>query len=71
MSISWLADKIEQWPTDRLVPYARNARTHTYAKLTPTFVFCRSNLCLRTSGRLISPEYTGSLSVANLDTTPD
>jgi DNA modification methylase len=29
MNISWLADKIEQWPTDRLVPYARNARTHT------------------------------------------
>ena len=29
MSISWLADKIEQWPSDRLVPYARNARTHT------------------------------------------
>ena len=29
MSISWLADKIEQWPTARLVPYARNARTHT------------------------------------------
>ena len=29
MTISWLADKIEQWPTDKLVPYARNARTHS------------------------------------------
>ena len=29
MSISWLAEKIEQWPTDKLVPYARNARTHS------------------------------------------
>jgi ParB-like chromosome segregation protein Spo0J len=27
MSASWLADKIEQWPTAKLVPYARNART--------------------------------------------
>lgn len=29
MTISWLADKIEQWPTAKLVPYARNARTHS------------------------------------------
>ncbi|WP_374474935.1 site-specific DNA-methyltransferase [Zoogloea sp.] len=28
MTASWLADKIEQWPTAKLVPYARNARTH-------------------------------------------
>ena len=27
--MNWLADKIEQWPTDKLVPYARNARTHS------------------------------------------
>ena len=27
MSASWLADKIEQWPTAKLLPYARNART--------------------------------------------
>jgi DNA modification methylase len=33
MTISWLADKIEQWPTARLVPYARNARTHTEAQV--------------------------------------
>ena len=29
MTISWLADKIEQWPTAKLLPYARNARTHS------------------------------------------
>ena len=27
--MNWLADKIEHWPTDKLVPYARNARTHS------------------------------------------
>jgi len=26
---SWLADKIEPWPITRLIPYARNARTHS------------------------------------------
>ena len=29
MTASWFADKIEQWPTVKLVPYARNARTHS------------------------------------------
>lgn len=29
MSASWLANKIEQWPTAILLPYARNARTHS------------------------------------------
>ena len=29
MTASWLADKIQQWPIARLVPYARNARTHS------------------------------------------
>ena len=29
MSASWSADKIEQWPTAKLLPYARNARTHS------------------------------------------
>lgn len=28
MTASWFADKIEQWPTAKLLPYARNARTH-------------------------------------------
>lgn len=29
MNASWLVDKIEQWPTAKLLPYARNARTHS------------------------------------------
>ena len=33
MTISWLADKIEQWPTDKLIPYARNARTHSNSQV--------------------------------------
>ena len=33
MTHSWLADKIEQWPTVKLVPYARNARTHSDAQV--------------------------------------
>ena len=33
MSLSWFADKIEPWPTARLVPYARNARTHSDAQI--------------------------------------
>jgi DNA modification methylase len=33
MTISWLADKIEQWPTAKLVPYARNARTHSASQV--------------------------------------
>ena len=33
MTASWLADKIEQWPTAKLVPYARNARTHPDAQV--------------------------------------
>ena len=27
--MNWLADKIEQWPTAKLLPYDRNARTHS------------------------------------------
>ena len=29
MTVSWLANKIEQWPTTKLLPYSRNARTHS------------------------------------------
>ena len=29
MTSSWLADKIERWPTSKLLPYGRNARTHS------------------------------------------
>jgi ParB-like chromosome segregation protein Spo0J len=27
------ADKVEQWPIDRLVPYAKNSRTHSDAQV--------------------------------------
>ena len=33
MTTSWLADKIEQWPTAKLVPYARNARTVDFHRI--------------------------------------
>ena len=33
MSASWFADKIEQWPTAKLLPYIRNARTHSEAQI--------------------------------------
>ncbi len=33
MSLSWLADKITPWPTAKLRPYARNARTHSEAQV--------------------------------------
>src|SRR6476660_3687845 len=30
---SQLADKVETWPLDRLIPHARNARTHSDAQI--------------------------------------
>jgi ParB-like chromosome segregation protein Spo0J len=30
---AWPADRVERWPIDRLVPYARNARTHSDAQV--------------------------------------
>jgi DNA modification methylase len=30
---SWPADRVERWPIERLVPYARNARTHSPAQV--------------------------------------
>ena len=29
MTPHWMADKVEPWPTTKLIPYARNARTHS------------------------------------------
>src|SRR5215217_1754732 len=29
----WPADKVERWPIERLIPYARNARTHSQAQV--------------------------------------
>jgi DNA modification methylase len=30
---TWPADRVERWPIERLVPYARNARTHSEAQV--------------------------------------
>jgi ParB-like chromosome segregation protein Spo0J len=30
---AWPADHVERWPIERLVPYARNARTHSDAQV--------------------------------------
>jgi hypothetical protein len=29
----WPADKVERWPIERLIPYAKNARTHSDAQI--------------------------------------
>jgi ParB-like chromosome segregation protein Spo0J len=29
VTTTWPADSVERWPLARLIPYARNARTHT------------------------------------------
>jgi DNA modification methylase len=31
--IAWPADKVERWPIEKLIPYARNARTHSPAQV--------------------------------------
>src|SRR4051794_38124866 len=30
---AWPADHVERWPTERLIPFARNARTHSEAQV--------------------------------------
>lgn len=32
-SVSWPADRVERWPLEKLIPYARNARTHSDAQV--------------------------------------
>lgn len=32
-AVRWPADQVERWPIERLIPYARNARTHTEAQV--------------------------------------
>ena len=29
----WPADQVERWPIDRLIPYAKNSRTHSEARI--------------------------------------
>lgn len=30
---NWPADRVERWPIERLIPYAKNARTHSPAQV--------------------------------------
>lgn len=30
---AWPADRVERWSVDKLIPYARNARTHSEAQV--------------------------------------
>ena len=74
--MSWLADKIEHWPLARLLPYARNARTHSdeqIAQIAASIVeFGFTNPCLvGADGVLIAGH--GRLSAARklgLETVP-
>ena len=34
----WPADKVERWAVERLIPYAKNARTHTDAQVAGEFL---------------------------------
>jgi nucleotidyltransferase/DNA polymerase involved in DNA repair len=38
----WPADKVERWSIDRLIPYAKNARTHTDAQVAAIAAASRS-----------------------------
>src|SRR6202011_4172867 len=31
--VGWPADQVERWPIDRLIPYAKNSRTHSEAQI--------------------------------------
>src|SRR4051812_4319538 len=31
--LPWPADRVERWPIDRLIPYAKNSRTHSEAQI--------------------------------------
>lgn len=33
MTQNWLAERIEQWPVERLIPDVNNARTHSDAQV--------------------------------------
>ena len=33
MTQNWFISKVKQWPTAKLLPYARNARTHSQAQV--------------------------------------
>jgi len=33
VEVAWPADEVERWPIDRLIPYAKNSRTHSEAQI--------------------------------------
>ena len=33
VEVAWPADQVERWPIDRLIPYAKNSRTHSEAQI--------------------------------------
>jgi len=33
VEVGWPADQVERWPIDRLIPYAKNSRTHSEAQI--------------------------------------
>ena len=39
----WPADKVERWAIERLIPYAKNARTHTDAQVAAIAASINSN----------------------------
>ena len=59
----WPADKVERWPIDRLIPYAKNARTHTDAQVaanTSTVSFLKTDF---TNLRLRPPDFSWSTGI--------
>src|SRR3546814_8393604 len=70
MSEPWLSTHIERWPTEKLVPYARNARTHSeeqVAQIAASIVeFGFTNPILAGSDGVIVASH-GSLAAAQKD----
>src|SRR5580700_12173814 len=56
----WPADKVERWGIERLIPYAKNARTHTDAQVAAIAASIKewgwTSPALEASSRQISPD---------------
>jgi hypothetical protein len=51
----WPADKVERWAIDRLIPYAKNARTHTDAQIAAIQDALQQLIEAKTKGLTIKP----------------